>query len=292
MSCCGEPRVVAPQQGMMQEKSGMMGQNNGFPQGQQQQQQPQAQPPMGMFTPPQGPQSPPQAVISVQPFGVNGPTSPNTMNGEFGQQQQQQQQQFGGGPNSWNNTPTINGNSAGSSYTPLLDPNIVRPNPVHASDAASQHPASIRSSAFSPGPQILSPQFTGTTMGLANNNMYPPPNNPGYQVSMQQISSQANQGPTVAAPSDEGRMSVSIDFGTTFSGVSYGSSRIASGIVQQILVWPGASENFRKIPTCLLYDETGRVIAWGLEAKNASPTPGTIRCEWCVKKYFRVASIF
>ena len=77
-------------------------------------------------------------------------------------------------------------------------------------------------------------------------------------------------------------MSVSIDFGTTFSGVSYGSSRIASGTVQQILIWPGASENFRKIPTCLLYDEGGRVAAWGLEAKNASPSPGTTRCEWCV----------
>jgi hypothetical protein len=153
---------------------------------------------------------------------------------------------------------------------------------VRASDAASQHLASIRSFAFSPDPQPLSPQFNGNTMGLANS-PFPASSNPGYQVNMQQISSsQANQGVTVAAPSDEGRMSVSIDFGTTFSGVSYGSSRIASGTVQQILIWPGASENFRKIPTCLLYDEGGRVAAWGLEAKNASPTPGTIRCEWCV----------
>lgn len=80
--------------------------------------------------------------------------------------------------------------------------------------------------------------------------------------------------------SDEGRMSISIDFGTTFSGVSYGSSRIESGAVQQILAWPGAAETFRKIPTCLLYDEMGRVVAWGLEAKNASPQPGTMRCEW------------
>ncbi|RXW12274.1 hypothetical protein EST38_g13579 [Candolleomyces aberdarensis] len=79
---------------------------------------------------------------------------------------------------------------------------------------------------------------------------------------------------------EEGRMSVSIDFGTTFSGVAYGSSRIASGQVQQILTWPGSFENFRKIPTCLLYDEVGRVIAWGLEAKNASPMAGTSKCEW------------
>lgn len=35
-----------------------------------------------------------------------------------------------------------------------------------------------------------------------------------------------------------------------------------------------------QIPTCLLYDEHGQVIAWGLEAKNASPMPGTLKCEW------------
>ncbi|KAF5326409.1 hypothetical protein D9611_000946 [Ephemerocybe angulata] len=81
-------------------------------------------------------------------------------------------------------------------------------------------------------------------------------------------------------PADEGRMSISIDFGTTFSGVAYGSARIAGGQVQQILNWPGSFETFRKIPTCLLYDEMGQVIAWGLEAKNASPMVGTSKCEW------------
>lgn len=35
------------------------------------------------------------------------------------------------------------------------------------------------------------------------------------------------------------------------------------------------------MPTCLLYDEHGQVLAWGLEAKNASSMPGTTRCEWC-----------
>ncbi|KAH7909310.1 actin-like ATPase domain-containing protein [Hygrophoropsis aurantiaca] len=81
-------------------------------------------------------------------------------------------------------------------------------------------------------------------------------------------------------PPDEGKMSISIDFGTTFSGIAYASSRIASGKVQQILHWPGSFETFRKVPTCLLYDDHGQVLAWGLEAKNASPMPGTIRCEW------------
>lgn len=87
-------------------------------------------------------------------------------------------------------------------------------------------------------------------------------------------------GLTQTVQEDEGRLSVSIDFGTTFSGVAYGSSRIAGGQVQQVLNWPGSFETFRKIPTCLLYDEHGRVLAWGLEAKNASPMAGTSKCEW------------
>ncbi|KDR79932.1 hypothetical protein GALMADRAFT_153665 [Galerina marginata CBS 339.88] len=84
----------------------------------------------------------------------------------------------------------------------------------------------------------------------------------------------------IAEPQDEGKISIAIDFGSTFSGVAYGSSRIAGGRVQQILQWPGSFETFRKIPTCLLYDEHGRVLAWGLEAKNAHSIPGSTRCEW------------
>ncbi|KIY62877.1 actin-like ATPase domain-containing protein [Cylindrobasidium torrendii FP15055 ss-10] len=79
---------------------------------------------------------------------------------------------------------------------------------------------------------------------------------------------------------DDGKLSVSVDFGTTFSGVSYGSSRLAGGVIQQILSWPGSFENFRKIPTCLLYDDVGQVLAWGLEAKNATEMPDMLKCEW------------
>lgn len=77
-------------------------------------------------------------------------------------------------------------------------------------------------------------------------------------------------------------MSVSVDFGTTFSGISYGSSRIDRGVVQQVLQWPGTSETFRKIPTCLVYDDSSNLLAWGLEAKYGGRVPGTYRCEWCV----------
>ena len=69
---------------------------------------------------------------------------------------------------------------------------------------------------------------------------------------------------------------------------AYGSSRIAAGQVQQILHWPGSFETFRKIPTCLLYSDNGQVLAWGLEAKNASPMPGTVKCEWSVLVVFPV----
>jgi hypothetical protein len=97
-------------------------------------------------------------------------------------------------------------------------------------------------------------------------------------VVTQMVSSQLRQ--DISALSDAKRMSVSIDFGTTFSGVAYGSSRIAGGKVQQILHWPGSFETFRKVPTCLLYDDNGQVLDWGISAKNSSMVPGTMRCEW------------
>ncbi|EIN05832.1 actin-like ATPase domain-containing protein [Punctularia strigosozonata HHB-11173 SS5] len=82
------------------------------------------------------------------------------------------------------------------------------------------------------------------------------------------------------AGANQGRMSVAVDFGTTFSGVAFASARISAGQVQQILHWPGSSETFRKIPTCLVYDENGKIIAWGLEAKNTPVHACFIKCEW------------
>ena len=73
---------------------------------------------------------------------------------------------------------------------------------------------------------------------------------------------------------------ISIDFGTTFSGVAYGSPRLNGGKVQQILRWPKALEAMRKVPTCLLYGETGEVLAWGVEAKHATAGQGMVQCEW------------
>ncbi|KAH8919099.1 actin-like ATPase domain-containing protein [Atractiella rhizophila] len=94
----------------------------------------------------------------------------------------------------------------------------------------------------------------------------------------------------------EGKLSVGIDFGTTFSGVAYASSRLtsiasstggtANAEIRQILNWPGSYETYRKVPTCMLYsiptrmDEEARILAWGLEAKNATVMDGMLRCEW------------
>ncbi|BGP03164.1 protein of heat shock protein Hsp70 family [Rhodotorula toruloides] len=87
------------------------------------------------------------------------------------------------------------------------------------------------------------------------------------------------------AKEEEGKMSVGIDFGTTFTGIAYGSSRLFSGQIRQILSWPGSYETYRKVPTCILYeqnspDEEAKIVSWGLEAKNATVTKGLIKCEW------------
>lgn len=138
-------------------------------------------------------------------------------------------------------TPSAFGSPGPNGYTPTNSPPPLQaPTPIHTINAANMTVSGRRTT--SPGQ---------------------PGSNPGF-----------------APPSDEGKLSVAFDFGTTFSGVAYGSSRIAAGKVQQILNWPGSFETFRKIPTCILYDEIGNVITWGIEAKNASPMPGAIKCEW------------
>ncbi|KAH9052022.1 hypothetical protein EDB83DRAFT_2521887 [Lactarius deliciosus] len=164
--------------------------------------------------------------------------------------------------------PGINPFLEKSSFHP---PSISSPPPVHAlSQFGGTHspppPSSTTHGSLAPSPPPQSPQMN-MFHDLAL--LIPAAGNPNllstYRPSI------AIPAPSVAT-TDEGKMSVSIDFGTTFSGVAYGSSRIAAGKVQQILHWPGAMETFRKVPTCLLYDERGQVLAWGLEAKNCQPS--------------------
>ncbi|KAF7307712.1 hypothetical protein MKEN_01131300 [Mycena kentingensis (nom. inval.)] len=85
--------------------------------------------------------------------------------------------------------------------------------------------------------------------------------------------------PSLSSQNDA-KLVIAIDFGTTFSGVAYGSSRFASGQILQIIKWPRSFETFRKIPTCLLYDDRGHLVDWGLNAKNARLGGGLSRFEW------------
>ncbi|GAA5978586.1 hypothetical protein JCM11641_002779 [Rhodosporidiobolus odoratus] len=83
----------------------------------------------------------------------------------------------------------------------------------------------------------------------------------------------------------EGKLSVGIDFGTTFSGVAFGSNRYMGGSVRQILNWPGSYETFRKVPTCIAYyqpDPSAEaiIVAWGIEAKAMTVREGFYKIEW------------
>ncbi|KAF8150916.1 actin-like ATPase domain-containing protein [Crassisporium funariophilum] len=87
----------------------------------------------------------------------------------------------------------------------------------------------------------------------------------------------------VKSTSDKERLVVSIDFGTTCSGVAYGSPTHTSGQVRLVMNWPSSRmfETSRKVPTCLLYDNrSGQLVDWGFNAKNASLTSLYLRCQW------------
>lgn len=260
MSCCGESRTDAEKKGQQQQP------NQWNPNAGPIMQQPgmHPQPNLGGYGP-GGPQNPAGGYPNMSMSGYP-PQAPTPVS--------HQHQASTPGAGAWGG-PQPNGSftvdaygnplpgSPGSvpgqpsgTYTPLLDPNIVRPSPVHMQD--------VRTNSVSPALSAsgTSGWASGQTSGFNG------------QVSMSAVP------PGQQMNTDEGKMSVSIDFGTTFSGVAYGSSRIAGGKVQQILQWPGSFETFRKIPTCLLYDDQGQVLAWGLEAKNANVMQGGYKCEW------------
>ncbi|KAL0952735.1 hypothetical protein HGRIS_006966 [Hohenbuehelia grisea] len=217
-----------------------------------------------------------QGTIGQNGFGQNG-MPPN------GMQQQ---------PNQWGQSPSPPPTNQFNSYVPNNNPGTPQPYP-----GSPGSPFSGTQNGFNMNDGITRPTsahtpFRADTASPHMSMTSPPPN---IMTTSPPPNSQSTFG---SQPQDEGKMSVSIDFGivlpfflfityahslmqgTTFSGVAYGSSRIAGGKVQQILNWPGSFETFRKIPTCLLYDEHGQILAWGLEAKNAGPMPGTTRCEW------------
>lgn len=78
----------------------------------------------------------------------------------------------------------------------------------------------------------------------------------------------------------QGRICVAVDFGTVLSGVACG---VSSNTVEQIL-WPGSN---RKVPTCIVYDAKGHVVAWGHRALVINLEKDWTRCEM----YFDYISI-
>ncbi|TFK97809.1 hypothetical protein BDV98DRAFT_534864 [Pterulicium gracile] len=191
---------------------------------------------------------------------------------------------------------------------PFVLPTLTQPPPVqsashHGSEYGVQpsqwgvnHPTSPTYDGHRGPAPLLSPTHTGSAFGQVSSpaesihgragsvrgsviGVPPSSIHRGQSVLGPAASLRGKQLPSTPPVVEEGRFVVAIDFGTTFSGVAYASSRIAGGAVQQVLKWPGSIELHPKIPTCLLYEQ-GDVLAWGLEAKNAQPMEGTTKCDW------------
>ncbi|KAM0786232.1 hypothetical protein ACM66B_007033 [Microbotryomycetes sp. NB124-2] len=152
---------------------------------------------------------------------------------------------------------------------------LVRPQPVNAASAPSILSAAPSVDGSSVMSSTLSPPPAGGLTRHATNRSN------GTSMNGRQGVNELN-----ALKENEGGLSVGIDFGTTFSGVAYGSTRLmGQGQVRQILTWPGSYESHRKVPTCILYhqaspNEEARILAWGIEAKSAALRDGFFKAEW------------
>ncbi|RPA73640.1 hypothetical protein BJ508DRAFT_333874 [Ascobolus immersus RN42] len=82
----------------------------------------------------------------------------------------------------------------------------------------------------------------------------------------------------------EPALAVAIDFGTSFSGISYKDlSRPYSEAPEHFTTWPGISKirTFHKVPTVIAYPfDTSKRIVWGFEAEQLGPdSESYFRCE-------------
>lgn len=163
MSCCGESRVPENGQPQLQSEPTPYLVNH----------QPSPHP---------GPQFQEKGFV---PPNINTPPPAQQFNGHPNGFQLAQQQWAGNNPRAGSQvdmSQSFHSPSGSRTYTPLLDPNVVRPDPVHAIS---------RSHTTSPPMVVPSPIFTSSPMTRSPNSQAQP----------------------FAPPSDEGRISVSIDFG-------------------------------------------------------------------------------
>ncbi|RSL86364.1 hypothetical protein CEP51_002855 [Fusarium floridanum] len=61
---------------------------------------------------------------------------------------------------------------------------------------------------------------------------------------------------------------VGIDFGTTYTGVSWNASKERSGQINIIRQWPGEAESEEKVPTVLAREQSGEKTRWGFLCKG------------------------
>lgn len=144
------------------------------------------------------------------PSNVGSPTSfaPPQMQapqGAYFPQQSMTPQPTGFGPGSMHQQQMTNASSIANSYSPLLDGNIVRPNPVHA-------PGSMRASTVSPPLSTPTPAIPS---------MSPPPGMAGM----------------TSPTKDEGKISVSIDFGKRILQESVSFSLLMQISLRYNLLW-------------------------------------------------------
>ena len=72
-----------------------------------------------------------------------------------------------------------------------------------------------------------------------------------------------------ASISSSEKIKISIDFGTTFCGISYRLP--GSSATRYVLSWPGSFANSRRVPCSLLYSRDKNVAAWGFTSQYAAP---------------------
>ncbi|GAA5840524.1 hypothetical protein JCM11251_007608 [Rhodosporidiobolus azoricus] len=205
-------------------------------------------------------------------------------------------------------TPALAG-QYGTTAPPAADAghgNLVRPIPTYATPSPTIQPSisTVTSPVPYPTPpttvsagspsRIMSPQ-TGipTPHGLMGATLPVPLAGPivpaddvggaGILAQGQQVVAEADSASSLADM--EAKMSIGVDFGTTFSGVAFGSNRHMGGSVRQILNWPGSYETFRKVPTCIAYYQASPqteaiIVAWGIEAKAMTLRAGFYKVEF------------
>ncbi|KAF4509995.1 hypothetical protein G6O67_001924 [Ophiocordyceps sinensis] len=123
--------------------------------------------------------------------------------------------------------------------------------------------------------------------GFGGQTGYPPAGQPPAGAPIAQHFQHTNPAAEVeGASKSKAQLIVGIDFGTTFSGISFAFATNNQANENVISEWPGAgSYTKQKIPTVLYYDQHQKVVGWGPDIADALaptgyPKPGVQKVEW------------